>query len=317
MTDARTAAPADLVALIASAGQPYRNQSWPRERLGDDVTPSPLGVVLKQYLTLGRGRSAWVCTEHQKLLGLVAARPRGDRSVWEIDYVIDGTEDGESLPALIDCATAETGNAGAEKLFVRLALDSELLQTFREAGFVPFREEVLYKAEGLAAKRSSHNIDSLEPVVPADSYPLYRLYTLATPEAERRYEAATFEEWHAAQEKRWMRKGSVELVQTRAGRQVALVRASRLGWGTLVDLISDVDASREADALVAHGAESAGAEDAPVYVLVRRSAENVARRLEDAGFVACREFVSCMHRTTVVKTLPRTMPTVQNAIGAS
>jgi hypothetical protein len=39
--------------------------------------------------------------------------------------------------------------------------------------------------------------------------------------------------------------------------------------------------------------------------------------LEDAGFTAEREFVCCMHRTTVLKALPRAVPAVaRNVAGA-
>ena len=69
-------------------------------------SPSPLSVVLDKFVTLGRGRSAWVTTDRQRLQGLVAARPRAERSAWEIDYLIEGS-DADALPSLIDRAIAD------------------------------------------------------------------------------------------------------------------------------------------------------------------------------------------------------------------
>jgi hypothetical protein len=310
VTTARSVTPVDLPALLASTGG-YRNQAWPRERLGDYASPSPLSVVMDKFVSLGRSRSAWVTTDRQRLRGLVAARPRAERSAWEIDYLVEGSDDPDALASLIDRAIAETGEDGAEKLFVRIESGSDLLQLFREAAFNAYREEVLYRYTGRLPRGEA----SLEPLAPSDSYPLFRLYNASTPEAERRCEAATFAEWHATQDRRWLRKG-VELVQASGGKYEAYVRAGKLPWGTLVDLVADPEASRCADALVARAAVVAGADDTAVYVLVAKSAQNVATRLEEAGFDAVREYVCCVHRTTVLKTLPRSVPAVARNVAS-
>ena len=54
---------------------------------------------------------------------------------------------------------------------------------------------------------------------------------------------------------------------------------------------------------------------APLHVLVSHDDETVARRLEEAGFVARREFVDMVRRTTVLKALPvRPVPVATNAV---
>ena len=69
----------------------------------------------------------------------------------------------------------------------------------------------------------------------ADSYPLYRLYNATTPESSRRYEAATYTEWQASQERHWLKNG-VELVCEQDGALQASVQASRFNHGVMLDL---------------------------------------------------------------------------------
>jgi hypothetical protein len=151
--------------------------------------------------------------------------------------------------------------------------------------------------------------------LPSDDYPAFRLYTAATPEVQRRVEAVTFSEWHAAQERRWLKHGGVELVQHRGGALSAWAGAAHLPWGTLVCLTADAEAARDAGAIVAAAASRAG-NNGPLHVLVPHDDQTVARRLEDAGFTGRREFVSLVRRTTVLKALPaRSAPVITNAIG--
>jgi hypothetical protein len=157
-------------------------------------------------------------------------------------------------------------------------------------------------------------VTDLELALPSDDYPEFLLYSAATPEAQRRVEAVTFSEWHAAQERRWLKQGGIELVQHRDGRLSAWAAAARLPWGTLVCLTADAEAAQESEAIVAAAAARAG-NGAPVHVLVSHDDETLARRLEASGFTARREFVDMVRRTTVLKALPaRVTPVATNAV---
>lgn len=307
----RALLPTDVLALVSYGTRNFDNRAWPRERVGAESSSHPLGVMLDKVRSLGRDRCAWVSIEHQRLQGLVATRPRGGRSAWEIDSLIDAAPGSDVMLGLIDSALAGIGEHGGEKLFVRLSAgDAELLETFRDAGFASYRQETLY-----ARNSGSTVVDvaDLQPALPSDDYPGFRLYTATVPEAQRRVEAVTFGEWHAAQERRWLKHG-VELVQHREGSLSAWAGAARLPWGRLVCLTADKDAAREAEVIVA-AAASRVENGAPLHVLVSQDDETVARRLEEAGFVARREFVDMVRRTTVLKALPaRAVPVATNAV---
>jgi hypothetical protein len=314
VADARALLPIDLLALVAHrSASSYENQAWPRERLGAREAQPTLSMLRDQLLALGRQRSAWVSVKRQRLQALVGARHRGGRQAWEIDYLIDCCGEEPVLAGLLTQAVQAAGEAGAEKLFLRLAAGSDLLQPAREAGFIPYQEETLYTLDsGLA-------VEAIEcrAATPADSYPLFRLYTASTPEPVRRHEAVTYAEWQAGMERRWVR-GGVEMVLEHDGALVALVRASRLAQGVLFDLTLSGDQAAAATGLMAAAMQPlhAGAANGPLLALVPSYGEGVARRLEDAGFQVAGEYVSLVHRTTRPLLLPRAVPAVaKNAVG--
>jgi hypothetical protein len=270
--------------------------------------------VLDQFLGFARGRSAWISVRRQRLQGLVGARRRGARQAWEIDYLIDATPRKAVVTGLLECAIGEVGRGGAEKLFLRLSGDSNLLPVVREAGFIPYQEEVLYARDG---SHEAADVDvSLRPATPSDSYLLYRLYNLTTPESIRRLEAATYNEWHAAQERHWL-KNALQLVQEEDARVLAWVKAARLHQGVALDLMvgdATIDATK---GLVEAAIKAVEPNGATVFTLVPRSAETIARGLEEAGFEPRSEYVSLVRRTTRPQTLPKLVPAIaKNAVGA-
>lgn len=312
--DARALLPTDFLALVAhGSASSYENRAWPRERLGTQEAQPTLTVLRDQLLAFGTQRSAWVSIKRQKLHALVGTRHRGGRQAWEIDYIVDSGAETGVLSALLTQAVQAAGEQGAEKLFLRLAAGSELLTAAREAGFVPYQEERLYALTGTLSARPVET----RMATPADSYPLFRLYTACVPESTRRHEAVTYAEWQAGAERRWQR-GGVQLVLERDGALQAAVRAARLAQGMLVDLTLSAEALPDVIGLIAAARLALDAANAgePILVLVSSSDEGLGRRLEDAGFAVTGEFVSLVHRTTRPLALPKSVPAVaKNAVG--
>ena len=314
VADARALLPLDLLALVAhGSAWSYENGAWPRERLGTQETQPTLSVLRDQLLALGKQRSAWVSVKRQRLQALVGARHRGGRQAWEIDYLIDCRGDEALLAELLTQAVQAAGEARVEKLFLRLAADSDMLTPARQAGFTPYQEETLYALNGALVAGAVE----CRPATPADGYPLFRLYTACTPEPVRRHEAVTYAEWQAGMERRWMRNGA-QIVIEREGVLTALVRASRLAQGVLFDLTLSPEAVPDALGLMAAAMQSIDGDAAlgPLLALVPSQDEGLARRLEDAGFQVAGEFVSLVHRTTRPLLLPKAVAAVaKNAVG--
>jgi hypothetical protein len=311
MNSVRSFLPTDLPALVAVPGLSSGNEAWPRERMGAGEAQATLSVVKDQLLSFTRHRGAWVSVRRQRLQGLIGARQRGGAEAWEIDYLLDATKDNHISEELLECATVEAGKEGAHKLFLRLAAGSALLPAALEAGFAGYQEETLYARVGGGDAPAS----LMRPIVASDSYPLFRLYCQSTPESARRLEAATFSEWHSAQERRWLRNG-LQLIEERQGQICAHVRAARLPQGLLLEIAADADASREAAGLVSASCAATGSTGEPVFVVVPNAAESLARHLEAAGFTPQNEFVSLARRTVKPLALPKKVAVVaENAIG--
>ena len=314
VTEARALLPTDLLALVAHGSTAsYENQAWPRERLGGRETQPTLSVLRDQLRAFGRGRSTWVSVSRQRLIGLVGTRERGGKQAREIDYLVSNGSDDAVLGNLLSQAVRAAGEEGAEKLFLRLVGGSDQLEAAHEAGFVPYQEERLYVRKGTL---TAGDVDC-QPVTPADSYPLFRLYTASTPEPVRRHEAATYAEWQAAMERRWLRNG-VHLATSRDGAFQATVKASRLTQGDLFDLTVAREGEVDVLGLIRAAKQRlAGAVTGPSFVLVPYANDHVAGRLEDAGFEVAGEFVSLVHRTTRPLELPKAMAAVaKNVVGA-
>ncbi len=292
----------DLLALVAHNGNVYPNEAMTRERLaGDGSSVLPSDLPLERLLPFVGGRKAWISARRQRLLALVSARRRGGRSAWEIDCLIDTTDAGSEAADLLECAIADAGRAGAEKVFLRLPEQSRLLPAVKMAGFLPYVEETLYVRE-TPLRGEGLSLD-LRPFTQQDVYPVYRLYNCWAPESVRRNEAATFGEWNASLERRWVRNG-VQLIAEREGRTVGLVRAARLPQGTEIEVMVD-DGDLDSVSGLAVAAVAAADGRPPFLVLVPAYAGGIAQRLEAAGFQPSEEYVSLVRRTTVPLKLPK------------
>ena len=314
VADARALLPTDLLALVAlGSGSGYENQAWPRERLGTQEAQPALSVLRDQLLAFGKRRGAFVSMKRQRLQALVGTRHRGGRQAWEIDYLVDCGADISVVGELLTRAVQAAGESGAEKLFLRLQAESDMLLAAREAGFMVYQEETLYGMTGKIEARAIR----CRHATPADSYPMFRLYTASVPEAVRRHEAPTYAEWQAGMDRQWLRNG-VQLLQERDGDLVASVRGAQLVHGRMFDLTLKPGAVDDAIGLIAAASRAMAGSNAsgPMLVLTPSMEEGLARRLEDAGFGVAGEYVSLVHRTTRPLTLPRAVPAVaKNVVG--
>jgi len=311
---ARPFLPTDLLALVTYNGHSYRNEAWARERVGaDESSGSPLGTILEQFLSLRRHRSASISVRRQHLRGLVACRPRGGRQAWEVDYLIDATAQHDAIPGLLESAISDAARGGAEKLFLRLEADSDLVDVVREAGFLPYREETLYVRTELPRLGSLGA--SIRPMTPADSYLAFRLYNHTFPELVRRTEAATYGEWQAAQERRWLKNG-IRLVLEEDGSMRGVVAGARLSQGVSFDLLADDETASRAANLVSTAGETLDAGNDRASVLLPTCIGGVAGSLTEAGFEAERDYVCLMRRTTRPISIPKLRPAIaETAIG--
>ena len=297
MTRPRPARPTDIVPLVAFDGRVFANEAHPWDRIGcSPAGPHVLGSAIEQWFSFATGRHTWVSVQGQTVRGVVSARKRGTRFAWEIDTLIAADQNVEGIGMMLfDQAVAGAARAGVHKLFLRLQAGSDLLPAAHRAGFISYARETLLRLAGPHPTDAPPPQIALRPYEKGDAYALYQLYTRATPADTRRVEAATFQEWLAAQDERSRGRGRLNLIGEHQSRAMAWVRASREAELGRLDLLIHPDTWPETEALLAAGLSALRPEH-PALCLVREEAAPVRERLQREGFTPVAEYVCLAKR---------------------
>ncbi|MGD9894206.1 MAG: hypothetical protein AB7U18_23215 [Dehalococcoidia bacterium] len=297
MTRPRPARPTDIVPLVAFDGRVFPNEAHPWDRLGCALAgPHVLGSAMEQWFSFATGRRTWVSVQGQTVRGVISARKRATRLAWEVDTLIAADEDPRAIGLMLfDQIVAGAARAGVHKLVLRLEAGSDLLPAAHRAGFVTYARETLLTKGGPHATDIPATGLQIRPHQKGDAYALYQLYTKATPAEVRQFEAATFQEWLAAQEERSRGRGRVDQIGEHQSRAMAWVQASRDAEQSRIDLLIHPEAWTETDAVLALGL-SRLRPDKPVFCLVREYAKPVREHLEATGFAMTGEYVSLVKR---------------------
>ncbi len=199
MSRARRPLPTDLVALITHDGRVYPNEAKTWDRMGtDEGGPHPLGTALEQWLSFATGKHTWVSVHGATIRGLVSARRRAKRTAWEVDCLINADEDRSITRSLLERMVVDVARQGAERIFLRVAADSCLVEIARSTGFFAYARETLYRADNPSPPQDPGL--PLRPASRADALGIYQLYNAVTPANVRAIEGLTYREWQAARE---------------------------------------------------------------------------------------------------------------------
>lgn len=300
MSSTRSVRPTDLVALVAFDGRVYPNEARTWERLGaPSETPSVLGSAAQQWLSFATGRHTWISIQGQTLQGLISARRRGARAAWEVDCLIAAVPDGEQVAlSLFDRLSAGAVRSGAQKIFLRVEVGSEMLVPARKSGFVPYATEHLLRLDALPLLEPSlPPALMLRPRERPDEYALFQLYNRVTPAQVRVVEAASLSEWQAATERRSRGRGAADIVVEHDGRIVGWLRTAPNRAAGRLDMMVDPEQWPAADALIGWGLRDLGP-SRPVYAAVPAYAGPVRERMLAAGFMQAGEYALLAKRLT-------------------
>lgn len=305
MARVRTVRPTDLVALVAYDGRVFPNEAVTRDRVGTEAAPHPLEAALEQWFSFATGRHTWISIKGATLRGMISARRRGSNTAWEIDCLIDAADDDAGvLMSLLDQVASDAGRAGAEKIFLRVPIGSDVIGTARSTGFAPYLTERLFAAGPERERTTSPPAIggvTFRRWAKADAEPTFRLYNHWAPETVRRAEAVTFREWLAARERISPTRGMYQRVIEHDGRVVGWLRAAATGEAGRFDLMADPEPPELVVALI-DAAIARLHEPAALYTLVPEFATALRERLIGRGFVEQGEFALLARRT--VRTAP-------------
>jgi hypothetical protein len=312
MTHTHAPRPTDLVALVSFDGEVYENQAVTREGLGKpSAAPHALAATIQQWL--GRGRHVWIDVRGRQIHGIATARALSEPDAWEIDTLVDaGAADEDVAGALLAQASEAAVEAGVSKLLLRMHADAPALAEAQRAGFARAVNEELWVAEHLdAPPEEDAGAITVRDVDESDAFALFQLYNRALPIDARQALAVTFEEWQAAQERRWLARGSSELVACEGDRVRGVLQASPGGQFSLL-----VEPGFDAAAAALYQAAASHLESAERLLALQPSCVGTpVSVLRGLGYEPVEEFVLLSKRMVrplmdaIPATAGRTVPT--------
>ncbi len=296
MTSPHSLRPSDFIALVTFDGEEVANQAVTRERLERAVPPAhPLASAVAHWL--GSNRRVWVDIGGSQIRGIATARELAGRTAWEIDTLIDagdGTPDVTSdvvaglLRQAADAATA----AGATRLLLRLADGAPAARGAQHAGFSPALVERVWTRSAVGERREAPPLTvDVRPAANADAHARFQIYNHALPVGAREGLGMTFEEWTAAQERRWAGRGAREYVACEGGQ----VRGALHVGARQFTLLVEPGCEASADALLS--AASARLPAGHALALLPECAATPASMLREHGFEPGETYVLYVLRT--------------------
>lgn len=297
MSTTRSVRPTDLVALVSLDGRVYLNEARTWDRLGRRPEgPRLLDSGIAPWFSFASGRHTWISVQGQAIRALVSARQRGNHTAWEVDCLIAATEDEGVIIGLLEQVAAAAGHAGVLRIFLRLENGSDLLSPARRAGFIPYADEQLFRAEGAVNATALRGEFNALPYQTSDSFALYRLYNAAVPETVRRLEAPTFQHWLATSERRMAGRTKHNYIVRHNDEAVAQIRVSRERGLVKMDICAHPSIAGQVPGLIDLACGFAGARR-PIFCLVPSYATALEREIQRAGFTLDGEYVALVRRT--------------------
>ena len=304
---ARTVLPTDLVALVSYDGKVFANEAMTRDRIGTQDSPHPLETAIEQWFSFATGRHTCVSVKGATLRGLVSARKRASKQAWEVDCLINASDDDNGvLMGLLDQITEAAGKSGAMRIFLRLPSGSESEDSATRSGFMPYVREQVFFGEELAVADPAERVRRREK---ADPYPSFQMYNRVVPAEVRQVEGMTFEEWSAAQES----LGRTRQYVLQDGEHIqGMLRVAGDGDIGRFDIIGVPEGLDDLlDTAIAKVANRQRA-----VTLVPEYAVELATRLERRGFAAGEEYTVMARRTVrPVKSAAKVRAVVQSTFG--
>ena len=132
------------------------------------------------------------------LSSLASARMRSGVRAWEVDRL--HLRESDQTWDLLEQVVRAAGARGAEKVFLRVPSDAQIVDEARKAGFFPYYEEIHLPGREWLADTVELGGYSAEDRAKADSHGLFQLYCAATPQQVREGIGLTFDQWRDSQE---------------------------------------------------------------------------------------------------------------------
>ncbi len=158
---------------------------------------------------------------------LASARVRSGVRAWEVDRLYLPDQEPEKALDLLEQVVQCAGARGAERVFLRVTLDSPITDLARKTGFYPYFEETHLAAQESSQVLAQHSDVigemskfALEEPTASDFHGLFQLYCASTPQRVREGIGLTIDQWHDSQ----------EAFQTHGSETVLKIDGKVVGW---------------------------------------------------------------------------------------
>ena len=176
----------------------------------------------RQSLARGSNRVTVGDWNGMRLSSLASARVRSGVRAWEVDrlHLKESEQALDLLEQIVQCV----GSRGAERVFLRVPSDSEIVDQARRAGFFPYYEEMHFTGsewlpEATVSGHVPDRFTAADRSAP-DQHGLFQLYCAATPQRVREGIGVTIDQWLDSQEP----------AQTRRDETVLKFDGKIVGW---------------------------------------------------------------------------------------
>lgn len=305
----RSVRPTDFASFLAFLRRGNDNSAKTGRNLGHQERGLySVGRFFNEWLSLDENRYTWIDISRGRIQGLISVRSRPSPSSWQVDSLILSAEADcqEICSGLLDYVAAVGGEVGVHKVFLRVQKDSALKEVARQAGFVPYKAELLYGREAqLGPAEAAATEVWLRPKRPADDLPLFHLYSATVPGHVREAEAMTLDEWKAITKKDLSLPtqdislpAQQELIMEREGSLVGWLRVRRGRHSNSFDILTLPSEQGAMNALVAHSLAILD-QRRPLYCLLPEYRGDLRRTLEEKGFRLVGEYCSLVKQLAV------------------
>ena len=283
--------------------------------LAPNYAPTPSGILsgrsdypftheLRRALASPQRRAAaWTFVRDGETIAVASAGRMSGPKSWQVTQLLlaDGlaphaqtTQD--AVSELLEHASSQAARAGAERVFLRMDVDSPWQTAARRSGFFPIYREVLTELPRADANRHDAIASPLREVSRQDEYALFRLYSAAVPPDVRRVVGMTFDQWRDSRERAPGRSREHVLDGERGLR--GWLRVGRVRGQGYLQAMAGPSERGAANALAAFAlAQTADARN--VLALAAEYEAPLLTELRDRGFVARRRFVMSARRLAV------------------
>jgi len=195
------------------------------------VSFSPV-QFLWDRVRLRRKSVAWVSLGKESINGLVSARVCSGATAWIVEHLVTPQWDEELCSKLLERVAVYAGRRGAQRLFLYLPDELNILEIGRQSGFTPCIQGVFLTLHGRSALLGVQPLAGFRHRVASDEHSLFRLYNATTPNEIRAGMGMTLQQWKDARKP--IRQGTRELVLEHEGEIKGWVRLDKHGKWTEV-----------------------------------------------------------------------------------